>query len=374
LEGLSKTYPAVGRASGKVAVHPVDLEIRDGEFLVLVGPSGCGKTTILRMIAGLEESSEGSILIDGRKVNNLPPHERDIAMVFQNYALYPHMTVFDNMAFGLRFRGLAKDEIHRRVESAARTLGLTEPDNLLGRKPKALSGGQRQRVALGRAMVRQAGILLFDEPLSNLDAKMRSEMRAEISRLHREIGSTSVYVTHDQIEAMTMADRIVVMEHGVVQQTGTPREIYLTPTNAFVARFVGTPPMNILRGSLEHNGKGLCFREDGVPDRSVPLLLQLGSGSTVPAAGLPLGGVLLGMRPEDIHLGRTADGCSFEARVELIENSGSERIVHFRTAGHRLCAKCASGWDNGLEGGTGVFCIDPSKFVFFDLVTGKRLA
>jgi multiple sugar transport system ATP-binding protein len=373
LQGVSKTYARTRHHVGHTAVHRADLEIRDGEFLVLVGPSGCGKTTMLRMIAGLEEVTEGSILIDGRKVNDVPPHERDIAMVFQNYALYPHMSVFDNMAFGLRFRRLPKDEIHRRVENAARKLGLTQPNNLLERKPKALSGGQRQRVALGRAMVRQAGILLFDEPLSNLDAKMRLEMRAEILRLHREIGATVVYVTHDQIEAMTMADRIVVMDQGTVQQTGTPREIYLAPANVFVARFIGAPPMNLLRGSLEGDGTVLRFREAGEDCSGVPLCLDLDLVVKPLISGMRRSEVTLGIRPEDVRLGPSPDHCSFRARIEMVENSGSESTIHFRSAGHRMCAKVASAWDKTMEGTSAEFSLDPSKLLFFDPVSGKGL-
>lgn len=373
LQGVSKTYARTRRHLGHTAVHPADLEIHHGEFLVLVGPSGCGKTTMLRMIAGLEEVTEGLIMIDGRQVNDLPPHERDIAMVFQNYALYPHMSVFDNMAFGLRFRRLPKDEIHRRVKNAASKLGLTHPDNLLERKPKALSGGQRQRVALGRAMVRQASILLFDEPLSNLDAKMRLEMRAEILRLHREIGATVVYVTHDQVEAMTMADRIVVMDHGTVQQVGTPREIYLTPANTFVARFVGAPPMNLLRGSLETAGTTLRFCEAGKDGSGASLCLDLGLVANALFTGPLPSEVTLGIRPEDIRLGLSAGLCSFRARIEMVENSGSESTVHFRTAGHRMCAKMSSAWDKTIEGTSAEFSLDPSNLLFFDHASGTRL-
>jgi ABC-type sugar transport system ATPase subunit len=372
LQGVSKTYARTRHSAGHTAVHPADLEIHDGEFLVLVGPSGCGKTTILRMIAGLEEVTEGSILIDGQKVNDLPPHERDIAMVFQNYALYPHMSVFDNMAFGLRFRRLPKDEIRRRVESAARKLGLMHPNNLLQRKPKALSGGQRQRVALGRAMVRQAGILLFDEPLSNLDAKMRLEMRTEILRLHREIGATVVYVTHDQVEAMTMADRIVVMDHGFVQQAGPPREIYLAPANLFVARFIGSPPMNILRGALYPDGTGLRFLESGQDGPVPPMSLDLRPTTTQLPSSLRHGEVTLGIRPEHVHLGGSASDCSFQACVEMVENSGSESTLYLRTGGHRLAAKVASSWDKSMEGIQAEFSLEQSKILFFDPVSEKR--
>lgn len=256
IENLYKIYPAEKGRPEKIAVDNANFEIQDREFMVLVGPSGCGKTTTLRMVAGLEEITRGSIYLDGKKINEVAPKDRDIAMVFQNYALYPHMSVYRNMAFGLELRGVPKDEIRRRVDSAAKILGLLEPDNLLERKPKALSGGQRQRVALGRAIVRKPKAFLFDEPLSNLDAKMRVETRTEISKLHRQLDSTMIYVTHDQTEAMTMADRIVVMRYGKIQQIAAPLELYHRPANLFVAGFIGSPPMNLLHGTLgaAHNG------------------------------------------------------------------------------------------------------------------------
>src|SRR5512136_826242 len=253
LDGVSKVY------DGKVqAVRDVSLRINDKEFVVLVGPSGCGKSTVLRMIAGLEEITQGSISIDGRVVNDVAPKDRDIAMVFQNYALYPHMTVFENLAFGLKLRKYPKPEIETRVKNAAKILAI---DGYLDRKPKALSGGQRQRVALGRAIVRQPKVFLFDEPLSNLDANLRVQMRTEISRLHHQLQTTMIYVTHDQIEAMSMGDRIVVMRDGVVHQVDTPLNIYHHPVNRFVAGFIGSPTMNFLQGSLVRNGQ-LLFRQD----------------------------------------------------------------------------------------------------------------
>ena len=261
VEDLCKNFPGEKRAAGKLAVDHVSFQVEAGEFLVLVGPSGCGKSTTLRLIAGLEEISSGTITIGEKPVNNVLPKDRDIAMVFQNYALYPHMSVFENMAFGLTLRGLPSEEIRARVEEAAAVLGLTSPDNLLPRKPKALSGGQRQRVALGRAMVRKPKVFLFDEPLSNLDAKMRVEMRDEIVQLHRRVGATMIYVTHDQVEAMTMADRIVVMNQGRVQQISPPRELYEKPANRFVAGFIGSPPMNFLRGVLIPAGTRIEFQE-----------------------------------------------------------------------------------------------------------------
>ena len=254
LENVSKVYPG-----GVKAVDAANLEIGDQEFVVLVGPSGCGKSTTLRMVAGLEEISSGNIFIDGKRVNDVPPKDRDIAMVFQNYALYPHMTVYKNMAFGLMLRKYPKPEIDQRVREAAQILGIT--DEQLQRKPKALSGGQRQRVAVGRAIVRKPKAFLFDEPLSNLDAKMRVQMRAEISKLHDRLKSTMIYVTHDQVEAMTMGDRIVVMKDGVIQQVADPIGLYNNPKNMFVAGFIGSPPMNFFKGAIEHRQGGLWFVE-----------------------------------------------------------------------------------------------------------------
>ena len=252
LEGLEKVYP-----DGTRAVEQLDLEIGDGEFVVFVGPSGCGKTSVLRMVAGLEEITDGVVRIGGRVVNDLLPKERDIAMVFQNYALYPHMTVFDNMAFGLRRRKLPKAEIERRVTEASRTLGLEET---LRRKPRTLSGGQRQRVAMGRAIVREPQAFLMDEPLSNLDAQLRLQTRLELIQLHQRLGITTMYVTHDQVEAMTMGSRIAVMSDGVLQQVGTPQEVYRRPANVFVATFLGAPPMNLIHGALESTPDGWRFR------------------------------------------------------------------------------------------------------------------
>ena len=275
LENLRKEYD-----DGFTAVHGASLEVADGEFVVLVGPSGCGKSTTLRMIAGLESITSGTLTIGDRVVNDVEPKDRDIAMVFQNYALYPHMTVFDNMAFGLKLRKRPKDQIRRDVERAADVLGLRE---VLGRKPKALSGGQRQRVALGRAIVREPAVFLFDEPLSNLDAKLRVQTRAEISKLHRTLGATTIYVTHDQVEAMTMGDRIVVLDRGVIQQVAAPLELYDRPANTFVAGFIGSPAMNLLEGVLE---RGAFTTSAG----DVRIVGVEGSG---PAT--------LGVRPEDLY-------------------------------------------------------------------------
>jgi multiple sugar transport system ATP-binding protein len=298
-------------------LHELDLTVASGEFLVLVGPSGCGKSTLLRLIAGLEEVSDGEIRIGGRRVNELPPKARDIAMVFQSYALYPHMSVADNMAYSLRLRRTAPAEIARAVGAAAGKLGL---ESLLARKPKALSGGQRQRVAMGRAIVRKPGAFLFDEPLSNLDARLREHMRAEIKKLHRELGATSIYVTHDQIEAMTMADRIVVMRDGVVEQLGAPLELYDRPATLFVASFIGSPSMNLLKGAVTIKGKPVFVTEGGVelPLKSAPPNID----------GRPC---IYGIRPE--HL---AIGSDFKAEVSVVEPTGSETQVFAKVGGHPI--------------------------------------
>lgn len=373
LDGVSKTYPSSGKNPGKVAVHPAQLEIRDGEFLVLVGPSGCGKTTLLRLIAGLEDVDSGSIRIDGREVSGVAPHERDIAMVFQNYALYPHMSVFENMAFGLKLRGFPKLEIQHRVELAAHTLGLLKPDNLLERKPKQLSGGQRQRVALGRAMVRKPKIFLFDEPLSNLDAKMRVEMRSEICRLHREIGATMIYVTHDQVEAMTMADRIVVMNQGQIQQMGTPQEIYQQPANGFVAQFIGTPPMNIVSGSILKKRDGWELHHSSGPGGADSFRLYFSSRTPKNIESLFGHEARVGFRPEAVRLSEAKGDGSFEAQVELVENSGAESILYLRTPQGRLGVRIAQAWDKNREGKTCRFFVHPSNLFFFDSQAGQAL-
>ena len=308
-----------------VAVDDANIEIKDKEFVVLVGPSGCGKSTTLRMIAGLEEITAGEIAIDGTIVNDVPPKDRDIAMVFQNYALYPHMSVYQNMAFGLKLRKYPKDEIEARVQEAADILGIQE---LLERKPKALSGGQRQRVAVGRAIVRKPKVFLFDEPLSNLDAKLRVQMRTEISKLHTRLGATMVYVTHDQVEAMTMGDRIVVMRDGLIQQIDKPLHLYNKPVNQFVAGFIGSPSMNFIRGKLASNGSGLVFDEG-----NVQLALPTGHGDQL---GSHLGQeVTLGIRPEDIHdpdtIGRNVETVEIAAKVEVVEPMGNEVFLNLTT-------------------------------------------
>jgi multiple sugar transport system ATP-binding protein len=301
-------------------VKDVNLEIRDKEFMVFVGPSGCGKTTTLRMIAGLETITSGQVLIGERVVNELPPMDRDIAMVFQNYALYPHMSVYDNMAFGLKMRKFDREDIRRRVQDAAEILGIQD---YLHRKPRQLSGGQRQRVALGRAIVRHPQVFLFDEPLSNLDAKLRVQMRVELKKLHERLGTTAVYVTHDQVEAMTLGDRVVVMKDGVVQQVGEPLELYNQPANRFVASFLGSPAMNFARVRVSaENGGGLWIANEGLHLRVPP--------GAADRLGRHVGQeVTLGIRPEDLHIATAADpqDLTFEATVEVVEQLGSEILL-----------------------------------------------
>ena len=317
-----------------VVVDQADIEIADREFVVLVGPSGCGKSTTLRMIAGLEEITSGEIYIDGVLVNDVPPKDRDIAMVFQNYALYPHMTVYQNMAFGLKLRKYPKEEIDARVREAADILGIQE---LLERKPKALSGGQRQRVAVGRAIVRKPKVFLFDEPLSNLDAKLRLQMRTEISRLHTRLGATMIYVTHDQVEAMTMGDRIVVMRDGLIQQIDTPLNLYNHPLNQFVAGFIGSPSMNFLSGSLVGGGDGRLAFDEG------QIRIPLPASSSERLRNHAGREMVMGIRPEDIHdpetLGAGVETASVKARVEVVEPMGSEVFLHLTTGRSTFVAR-----------------------------------
>jgi multiple sugar transport system ATP-binding protein len=329
------TLEGVGKRFGEVeAVRNVDLVIADGEFVVLVGPSGCGKSTTLRMIAGLEPVSTGKIKFDHFVVNNLPPKGRDIAMVFQSYALYPHMTVFDNMSFGLRLKGFRRDEIRSRVRAAAEMLGIEE---LLRRKPRELSGGQRQRVAMGRAIVRNPKAFLFDEPLSNLDASLRAQMRVEIKRLHKKLATTIVYVTHDQIEAMTLADRIVVMKDGEIVQVGRPMEVYENPVDRFVAGFIGAPKMNFLPGRVvEGAGGRLAFAlAEGI---SLPLP-EARRAAYAPYVGR---GMELGLRPEYLRVGRIASpgAATFEATVDVVEPMGAEGLAFLTLAGVEVVAVC----------------------------------
>ncbi|MBM3490741.1 MAG: sn-glycerol-3-phosphate ABC transporter ATP-binding protein UgpC [Alphaproteobacteria bacterium] len=312
------------------AVKDVSLEIHDKEFVVLVGPSGCGKTTTLRMVAGLESITSGEVLIGDTVVNELPPMDRDIAMVFQNYALYPHMSVFDNMAFGLKMRKFARAEIQARVKQAADILGIHE---LLHRKPRQLSGGQRQRVALGRAIVRHPQVFLFDEPLSNLDAKLRVQMRVELKKLHERLGTTAIYVTHDQVEAMTLGDRVVVMKDGLVQQVGEPLELYNAPANRFVAGFLGSPAMNFVEVRLAERGGALWAEGDGL--RIQPLPEQAGR-----LARLNGGRATLGVRPEDLRIANGSDpeGLCFEADIEVIEKLGAQILLDTRAGSHTIVA------------------------------------
>ncbi len=355
LENVSKVY------DGKVtAVRDVNVTINDKEFVVLVGPSGCGKSTVLRMIAGLEEISGGTVTIGDRVVNDVPPKDRDIAMVFQNYALYPHMTVYENLAFGLKLRKYSKPEIDQRVREAAKILGI---ESYLDRKPKALSGGQRQRVALGRAIVRQPKVFLFDEPLSNLDANLRVQMRTEISRLHHRLQTTMIYVTHDQIEAMSMGDRIVVMRDGVVQQVDTPLTIYHHPINKFVAGFIGSPTMNFISGQLQRNGT-MSFRQDGV-NLELPLAPAIADRLKDVAAGP----VTLGIRPEHIHMHRPADAGAvtpITAMIEVVEPVGNEIFVYFSTgASAHFVARFAT--DHAPEVGKQCeLLVDTSRIHLFD--------
>ena len=362
LESVSKVY------EGKVtAVREVTTTIRDQEFVVLVGPSGCGKSTVLRMIAGLEEISGGTISIDGRVVNDVAPKDRDIAMVFQNYALYPHMSVYENMAFGLKLRKYPKEEIDQRVREAARILGI---ESYLDRKPKALSGGQRQRVALGRAIVRQPKVFLFDEPLSNLDANLRVQMRTEISRLHHRLKTTMIYVTHDQIEAMSMGDRIVVMRDGVVQQVDAPLAIYHRPVNRFVAGFIGSPTMNFIPGSLVRNGS-LAFTQNSAWTH-LALPPELASRVTKDEHT----NVTLGIRPEHIYLhAQTGAGtlAKVPATVEVVEPVGNEIFVYFSTgAASHLVARISS--EQAPEVGKPCeLLFDLSRIHLFDAATERSL-
>ncbi|HET7571485.1 MAG TPA: sn-glycerol-3-phosphate ABC transporter ATP-binding protein UgpC [Gaiellaceae bacterium] len=376
--------------NGFHAVHDLALEIRDGEFLVLVGPSGCGKTTALRMVAGLEEISDGELRIGSRVVNELTPKERDVAMVFQNYALYPHLSVYENIAFGLRLRKEPREEIHRRVTWAAQLLDL-EP--LLDRKPKQLSGGQRQRVAMGRAIVRQPQVFLMDEPLSNLDAKLRVQMRADIAKLQHDLGTTTIYVTHDQVEAMTMGDRVAVMRSGVLQQVADPQTLYDSPANLFVAGFIGTPPMNLLEARVSVNGSvsvELGATRLEVPEQALAAYpgLRGANGRTVVA----------GVRSQFLHpAGERPDLPTLAGRVELVEALGAESIVYFHVDANAVREGDHVDADVEAEAGAGVggsrpnlvaefpahvlpriaeqvpVAVDVARMHFFDAETGEPL-
>jgi multiple sugar transport system ATP-binding protein len=358
LRGIRKVY----EGQQKPVIPDLDLTVPARKMVVLVGPSGCGKSTTLRMVAGLEDPTAGQILIDGRDVTQVAPAERDIAMVFQSYALYPHMTVFDNMAFGLRIRSLAPVEIRKRVTAVAENLGLTP---YLDRRPKALSGGQRQRVAIGRAVVRQPKVFLFDEPLSNLDAKLRVDMRREIARIHRASNATAMYVTHDQIEAMTLADRIVVLKDGVVQQIGTPVEIYEQPANRFVAGFFGTPSMNFLAADLAQTGGQRSAR---------------GTGFEIPLAQLPslrpaqaiADRIVVGIRPERLSLSHRGDHVAVSGEVAMREVLGAEIVLHVESAAGPLTVRTDAG-TTAQAGETVQVWIDPHAIHVFDGTTEARL-
>lgn len=333
-KNIYKIYPG-----NVTAVKDFNLEIKDKEFIVLVGPSGCGKSTTLRMVAGLEEISKGELYIGDKLVNDVPPKDRDIAMVFQNYALYPHMSVYDNMAFGLKLRKVPKAEIDRKVKEAARILGI---ENLLNRKPKALSGGQRQRVALGRAIVREPKVFLMDEPLSNLDAKLRVQTRTEIIKLHKRLQTTFIYVTHDQTEAMTMGDRIVIMKDGVIQQAATPQEVYEKPANLFVAGFIGSPQMNFIDVVIEGSDVNDCSLVFG----NVKIKLPEGKAKIVKQKGYLGKKVVMGIRPEDIHDEKVFIEASrdsvFKAKVEVTEMMGSETYLYINLEGNNAIARVDS--------------------------------
>ena len=392
-EDVAKVYP-----DGTRAVNDIDLEIQDSEFMVLVGPSGCGKTTALRMVAGLEDISEGVLKIGDRVVNHVPPRDRDIAMVFQSYALYPHLTVYENIAFGLKLKKMPKEEIDNRVQDAARILGL-EP--FLKRKPRALSGGQRQRVAMGRAIVRQPQAFLMDEPLSNLDAKLRVQMRAEIAKLQNDLGVTTIYVTHDQVEAMTMGDRVAVMRKGELQQVAAPQELYDRPLNLFVGGFIGSPAMNMVEATLE--------RSDGTLAANLgSQRIELGSETLSARPGLEAFAgkrVILGIRPEDLEdaalVSDTPDGRRLEGTVQLTEALGSEVMVHFTVPDAKaaeteetqeLARDVGKEMEGGLAGGAGAtmvgrfgarsrvrtddtaeVAVDTRALHFFDPETGRGI-
>ncbi|MBK7378085.1 MAG: sn-glycerol-3-phosphate ABC transporter ATP-binding protein UgpC [Ignavibacteriales bacterium] len=359
LNNVTKVYEA-----GKKVVDNVCVEINDKEFVVLVGPSGCGKSTTLRMIAGLEEISSGQIMIDGEVVNDKPPKDRDIAMVFQNYALYPHMTVYENMAFGLKLRKYDKKEIENRVNDAAKILEL---ENYLNKKPKSLSGGQRQRVAVGRAIVRKPKVFLFDEPLSNLDAKLRVQMRTEISKLHKSLNATMIYVTHDQTEAMTMGDRIVVMKEGVIQQIDTPLNLYNNPANKFVAGFIGSPSMNFIDGVI-------LSASNQFKSNSSELTFHLNQTHINQLVKYENKKITIGIRPEDFFLEHDKQAVSnvINVYIELIEPMGNEMFVHFSIDGNKCVARI-SPTDKIKESDKVTLAFNLEKLKIFDVETNKLI-
>ncbi len=377
LEHITKIY-----GNGFEAVHEIDLEIADGEFMVLVGPSGCGKTTVLRMVAGLEEITSGILRIGDRVVNNLSPKERDVAMVFQNYALYPHMTVGENIGFGLKMRKLGKDEIQRKVREATAILGL---DDWSDRKPGQLSGGQRQRVAMGRAIVRDPAVFLMDEPLSNLDAKLRVHMRAEVSRIQRRLGAPTMYVTHDQIEAMTMGDRVAVLLSGNIQQCDAPQNLYDRPDNLFVAAFIGSPSMNLYEAHLADDGATLRLGSQSVR-------LSQRTRATRPGLAAYSGRkIIIGLRPEHLPLASPADDQVLCGDVDLVEALGSELLVHFTIDAQRVRAETGDEDEEDQFAGRGAgvarvdprlpiksgdavrFAVDADRMQFFDPATTKAI-
>jgi multiple sugar transport system ATP-binding protein len=369
LENLSKNFKSPGGGDIQ-AVKELSLAVEEGEFLVLAGPSGCGKTTTLRLIAGLEEPTGGTISVDGRTLNGMSPQQRDVAMVFQQPALYPHMTAHENMAFGLKLRKFSRTEIEQRVGDAAKMLGLTD---CLDRRPAALSGGQRQRVAVGRALVRQPAVFLLDEPFSNLDAPMRAQMRKEISGLHTRLRATMIHVTHDQAEAMTLGDRIAVMKEGVLQQVGEPMAVYHHPANLFVAGFIGSPAMNFFRGILARDGKDVCFREDATPGNAGPCLkLAVSQEMATWLAAHDGKKVVLGIRPEHIALqrgiGDAPSGQTVDAMVELVEPMGAETHLHAAVGNSSFVTRVQGGYS--IKPGEKIsLMFDMRSAHFFDAAT-----
>jgi multiple sugar transport system ATP-binding protein len=364
LKNVSKIFP-VRKGEEVYAVSNFDLQVADQELVVLVGPSGCGKTTTLRLIAGLEQPSAGTILFDGADMTKVPPQDRDVAMVFQSHALYPHMTVFENLAFGLEVRRVPKAELESRIKAAANTLGLTP---LLDRRPDALSGGQRQRVALGRAVVRNPKVFLLDEPLSNLDAPLRVQMRGELARLHRRLGATMIYVTHDQAEAMALGQRIAVIKEGTIQQIADPRTLYDAPANVFVAGFIGSPPMNIFRGRILRREEEFVFQENNPAGAANGLRIEI----SLPAergqrlSHFAEGNIVLGLRPEAISVQSDPLSNSPMAGVlEVVEAMGPETHLHFNTGAHRFAARVKPDF-HGRAGETVPLHFDMSKVVFFN--------
>lgn len=356
LESILKRYGDID------VVHGIDLTVDSKEFVVLVGPSGCGKSTTLRMIAGLEEISEGKLSIGDRVVNDIAPKDRDVAMVFQNYALYPHLNVADNIAFGLKIRKVSKDEIEKSVSEVAEILGLTQ---YLDRKPADLSGGQRQRVAMGRAIVRHPEVFLFDEPLSNLDAQLRTQMRAEIKRLHSRLGVTSIYVTHDQVEAMTLADRIVVMNQGRIEQIGTPMELFMNPANRFVAGFIGSPPMNQLKATIVDDRDGPSAQLSGSGRIALPPANELAA-----AVGRS---VIIGIRPEDVILEGQDNSAGIGLAIDLVEPLGSEALIHAKVDDESFVIKTPTYGDISHLNAVREFHVNAERVRIFDESTGESL-